>query len=204
MRLLITEAWLRRKIAEQGDDVPEPFACNPNFFQEINVSDVTKVRCKFKVTGINSRMGSKQTGSNPNTWEPCEMWDVMMAPVYGASDKNHENTRFWNATPSGEFRMGTVNAEAVKMFKLDEEYYIDITPAPRTRMFYLNGELKTTDKPALSAEDIETLVYGDVKEGRNPSITWLKPDKTDGSLCHGQSVLMAPDLKINCMVTGNA
>lgn len=99
------------------------------------------VRCKFKVTSITKTMGSKpKLDAEGNVvknerghaeYEPCEMATVKMSPVYANNDPKHENSKFWAATPMGSFEMGTVNAEAVAQLKLDDEVYIDITPAPK-------------------------------------------------------------------------
>jgi len=54
---------------------------------------------------------------------------IHLQPVYGNSDPNHENSKFWAASPNGEIRLGTVNAAAVAQFALDQEFYVDFTPA---------------------------------------------------------------------------
>lgn len=90
------------------------------------------VRAKFKVVRIERTMGSRKVGADENgrdKWEPCELNTIVLNPVYANSDPEHENSKFWAASPSGEIRLGTVNAEAVKQFELDQEYYIDFTPA---------------------------------------------------------------------------
>ena len=90
-----------------------------------------KVRAKFRVTNI-----ARSTGSVPvtdaegnTTWKPSEVQTITLFPVSGNGDPNHENTKFWNASPSGQIQLGTVNAEAAKVFDLDKEFYIDFTPA---------------------------------------------------------------------------
>lgn len=91
------------------------------------------VRAKFKVDAIERTRGTKQTGrkderGNP-VYEPAEMQTIKMSPVYPNGDENHENTKFWQATPSGELRLGTVNAAAAAEFELGAEYYIDFSKA---------------------------------------------------------------------------
>lgn len=99
------------------------------------------VRCKFKVYSITKTMGSrrkrdangdyiKSTNGYPES-EPCEMASVKLTPVYGNNDPHHENSRFWDASPSGSFELNTVNMDAVAQLELDGEYYIDITPASK-------------------------------------------------------------------------
>lgn len=91
------------------------------------------IRCKFKVDQIdriNSYKSEKQPdGSYKNV--PFEMRSVKMSPVYGNGDPSHENTKFWQASPSGQFTLGTVNLTAVDSLELGGEYYIDIVPAPK-------------------------------------------------------------------------
>jgi len=97
------------------------------------------VRCKFKVDSIETTMSStakrdadgklvKDERGN-YIYEPCEMATVKLSPVYANNDPSHENSKFWSATPSGQFHMGTVNKAAVAQLELGKEYYIDITPA---------------------------------------------------------------------------
>jgi hypothetical protein len=78
------------------------------------------VRAKFKVDAIeNTKYG--KTGKVLTT--------IKMTPVYPGENPTHENKKFWDASPSGELRLGTVNAKAVEYFELGEEYYIDFTKA---------------------------------------------------------------------------
>lgn len=91
------------------------------------------VRAKFSVTRIESSMGSRPTSEKTTQGyqkhEPCEMKTIVMTPVYGNGNPDHENTKFWQATPTGEIRLGTVNADAAAQFELGKEYYVDFTPA---------------------------------------------------------------------------
>lgn len=93
------------------------------------------VRAKFFVTRIETTIGSRPiTGAGAmmngrQQYEPCEMKTIVMAPVYGNGDPNHENTKFWQASPQGEMRLGTVNADAAAQFLIGKAYYIDFTPA---------------------------------------------------------------------------
>lgn len=75
------------------------------------------VRCKFKVDSIT------QHASNGTS--------VSMTPVYSNNDPNHENSKFWRATPSGELKFYCANPDAVAQLELGAEYYIDITPAAK-------------------------------------------------------------------------
>lgn len=92
-------------------------------------------RAKFKYTGYSAT----QHNTYPHTTAdgktdharpvPVEMRTMQFAPVYGNGDPNHENTRFWNASPSGEIKLGTVNPAAWEQFEMGKEYYVDFTPA---------------------------------------------------------------------------
>lgn len=91
------------------------------------------VRAKFKLVRVERSISTKQKdvtkGWNADNIEPVEMQTLVFSPVYGNGDPNHENTKFWQASPSGEIKLGTVNPEAWKAFQLDHEYYIDFHPA---------------------------------------------------------------------------
>lgn len=97
------------------------------------------VRAKFKVDSIESTLSSRSVkDAKGNTVkddrgydkrEPCEMRTIKMSPVYANGDPNHENTKFWQASPSGQLSLGCVNLDAAKQFELGKEYYIDFTPA---------------------------------------------------------------------------
>lgn len=74
------------------------------------------VRAKFKVQRIERSSWGKGV----------EVQTIVLLPVTGGTD---ENTKFWQATPSGEIKLGTVNAEAAAAFELEGEYYVEFTKA---------------------------------------------------------------------------
>ena len=76
------------------------------------------VRAKFKVTRIERSLWRKGV----------EVQTIVLLPVTSGSE---ENTQFYEATPSGEIKLGTVNAEAAGRFDLEGEYYIDFTKADK-------------------------------------------------------------------------
>lgn len=88
------------------------------------------VRAKFKVDSITREMGTKY---NPETkeYEPFEIQTIAMSPVYANGDPNHENSKFWAASPGGSLKLNCVNPEAVAQFDLGGEFYLDFTPAPK-------------------------------------------------------------------------
>lgn len=89
---------------------------------------MSTTRAKFKCDSVTEHMGSKQ---DPKTkqWEPTIQKTISMSPVYGNNDPEHENTKFWAASPNGKFELGVINLPAAAMFTPGKEYYIDITPA---------------------------------------------------------------------------
>ena len=74
------------------------------------------VRAKFKVTRIERSLWRKGV----------EVQTIVLLPVTSGSE---ENAQFYESTPSGEVKLGTVNAEAAAQFELEGEYYIDFTKA---------------------------------------------------------------------------
>lgn len=84
-----------------------------------------RVRCKVRVQTIARNM---TTRFSDGKYVPIEVQTITMNPV--SAEESEENKAFWEATPSGQFQFGTVNAEAVAMFELGQTYYVDFTPAP--------------------------------------------------------------------------
>lgn len=76
------------------------------------------VRAKFKVISITRR---------PH-WDKSkgEIQSIELQPVMGGSA---ENASFYAATPGGSIKLDTINAEAGNQFGLDQEFYVDFTPA---------------------------------------------------------------------------
>ncbi len=77
------------------------------------------VRAKFKVNRIERSLFR----------DGVEVQTIVLSPVY-SHDKDSENARFYQATPSGEIRLGTVNAAAAAAFELEGEYYVTFERAP--------------------------------------------------------------------------
>jgi hypothetical protein len=84
---------------------------------------------KFKVNQITRSTTSKNVKQpdGKDTWVPAEMQTIVANPVSGNGDPEHENTKFWQATPSGKLELGCVNLEAAQFFELNEEYYVTFT-----------------------------------------------------------------------------
>ena len=91
------------------------------------------VIAKFKVNRFESHQENRRKdatkGFEMENLETVEVRTVVLNPVYGKGDPSHENTRFWQYTPSGEIRLGTVNPEAWKYFELGQEYYVEFKKA---------------------------------------------------------------------------
>jgi hypothetical protein len=76
------------------------------------------VRAKFKVQSITTTLHWQADKGHMGT--------VRLQPVSGGSD---ENKRFYEATPAGQIELGTLNQEALAMFVIGQEFYVDFTPA---------------------------------------------------------------------------
>jgi len=94
---------------------------------------MNKVRAKFMVNSIRREHQRRPTGKKDTEGYPIygnvEVRTVVMSPVYGGGDPAHENTKFWEATPSGKLELGCANLAASEMFDIGKEYYLDFTPA---------------------------------------------------------------------------
>ncbi len=76
-----------------------------------------RVRAKFRVT--------KLEANNPPGIS------VELQPVY-SSNPQHENSKFYECTPSGEIGLGIVSEDTARSFEIGKEYYVDFSPAPTT------------------------------------------------------------------------
>jgi len=54
--------------------------------------------------------------------------DLVFNAVYHNNDPNHENSKFWEWTPSGQLILSTVNKAVLEELEPGKEYYIDIIP----------------------------------------------------------------------------
>lgn len=102
------------------------------------------VICKFEVVSITmckstrrvrDENGDWKKSGTPNTThvgyvvEPCIGGEVKLSPVYANDDPRHENSQFWDASPSGEFKLQVNNLEALKRLEVGKQYYIRIDEA---------------------------------------------------------------------------
>ena len=89
------------------------------------------IRAKFKVDSIEITQGVSYPNTIPVDYSkgvPVELRTIKMSAVYGNNDPNHENTKFWAATPHGSLQLGTINPGAWAQFEIGKEYYLDFTP----------------------------------------------------------------------------
>lgn len=72
-------------------------------------------RCKFVCDSI-----GKRNAGNGNI-----VYESEFSPVY-SSDPNHENRKFWDASPNGSLKLGWLREGG---FEPGKEYYLDISLA---------------------------------------------------------------------------
>jgi hypothetical protein len=97
------------------------------------------VTARFTVREVRQSSYTKSTprdGVNPKNGyvtEKVEMRTIVMSPVY-SNDSNDPNKKFWDASPSGEIQLGTINPDAWRAFELDGLYEVTFrkidAPAP--------------------------------------------------------------------------
>lgn len=86
------------------------------------------VRAKFTVQRIERSLTSRHIKGEDgvNRWEQREVQTIVLTPVTSGSA---ENEQFYDSTPYGEIKLGTINLEAAALFPLMGEVYVDFTPA---------------------------------------------------------------------------
>lgn len=88
------------------------------------------MRCKMTLISITEAVGAvPKIVDGKKTSETGKVLSLHLYPVYHQDNPNHENTKFWAATPSGELKLNVVNAAACDGLEVGGEYYVDITPA---------------------------------------------------------------------------
>jgi hypothetical protein len=80
------------------------------------------VRAKFLLESVNSVVYHQNCSR-------MEMRTFNFRPVY-STDPEHENKKFWDASPQGSLQLGVVNKRVWDQFELGKEYYLDFTEAP--------------------------------------------------------------------------
>jgi len=90
-----------------------------------------KVRCKFKIESITKHSSSKSEKQEDGNYKsyPVLRYSLDANPVYANGDPNHENSKFWEASPGGKFSLSWINPEIATLFEPGDEIYIDIIKA---------------------------------------------------------------------------
>ena len=176
------------------------------------------VRAKFKVTSITRTLGARsEVCPSPEHCPvgaryhdaagrhsvPTELQTITMNPVYANGDPNHENSKFWQATPSGQLTLGTVNAEAAAYFELEGEYYIDFTRGDEPATVIVNGQLHAFEGNVVTYEAVSSAAG--FSASSSPSVMYhVKGTNNGGSLRRGQSITCHGTYIFDVAVTGNA
>lgn len=94
---------------------------------------MSTVRAKFKCVRCEITKTVAQIdytkGWGKENMKDVEQRTYFMSPVYGNGDPNHENTKFWEASPNGELRLAVINQAIWDKFEIGAEYYLDFTKA---------------------------------------------------------------------------
>lgn len=87
------------------------------------------VRAKFHVVRheiTDSMQRDYSAGAAENSYKRVKLTTVVLHPVTSGSD---ENKAFFQSSPSGEIKLGTINPDAVAALEIGTEVYVDFTPA---------------------------------------------------------------------------
>lgn len=98
--------------------------------KEEEMANVT--RAKFRVNSItlNAYPTVDADGKTIMSVFPSIKMNPVTPPfIDGKMDPDHENAKFWTASPSGELTMQINNPLGAEVFEAGREYYIDFTPA---------------------------------------------------------------------------
>jgi hypothetical protein len=69
-------------------------------------------------------------GDGTKTYTPGIVYSIIMDPVrLEVYDPDHENSKFFAATPGGSLQLSCVREEPVKDIEVGKEYFLDIIPA---------------------------------------------------------------------------
>lgn len=80
------------------------------------------MRCKFTLHSI------KETETNDRS-QPVS-WYLEFRPV--SPELSEENAMFGKYTPSATFDMNVYNKRAIEGLEAGQDYYVDVTPAPKS------------------------------------------------------------------------
>lgn len=87
------------------------------------------MRCKMYLSSISKDKGdvAHYDENGQKVSKPGEVATLYFYPVYHQDDPDHENSKYWNATPGGQLTLNVVNAKAVEGLVAGREYYVDIS-----------------------------------------------------------------------------
>lgn len=88
------------------------------------------MRCKMTLRSITHELGTVGAVEDGKIVQRSgKVATLAFMPVYHGGKPEHENARFWAATPGGELKLNVVNAAAVDGLEVGAEYYVDISKA---------------------------------------------------------------------------
>ena len=88
--------------------------------------EITTSSCRIRTTDDDDY--ERDESGHPKS-KPCELRTIFLVPVYGNNAQKHENSRFWDCSPSGEIRLGMMNPDAWGAFEIGKACYFDFTSA---------------------------------------------------------------------------
>ena len=88
------------------------------------MSIIAKFRLDHITSSLQTKLIDKTKPWQADNIEKVEMRTLEFNPVFSNGDPNHENSKFWEATPSGKITLGTINPAAWQAFDLGEEVYV--------------------------------------------------------------------------------
>lgn len=158
------------------------------------------MRCKLRCTAI----VPLTEHADPNY--PHKTKVTFGAVWEGNTDQQQqsENAIFGKMTPMAHIDMVLCNPNVISKLHVDEQYYVDFTPAPLVQTLTING--KVVDYPNqwnnITYEKICELAG--YKPEHNPTVIWSTRSGQVGSVTRGYVVGLVPDLDIDVCITGNA
>lgn len=87
-----------------------------------------RVRAKFVLQDVTEHLNYHGTKSKANL--KTLRFTAVAANFGDTEEERADSKEFWEASPSGEIKLGTINPEAAAAFEIGKAYYVDFTPAP--------------------------------------------------------------------------
>jgi hypothetical protein len=159
------------------------------------------VVCKVR---FNSMRTFEAWGTNPDG-SPKLLYDLEFSFVSG--NESEENKKFWEASPSGQVKFQTLNAEAAKMFEFGREYYMIFRIAALPITIIVNGAPRKWQKPQISYEELVNLIANQEAQKTNPFTIQYShgPAETpQGTLTPGQNIKIKSGMVFDVTRTSSA